>query len=170
MAKCSNQTCTLFRVFVGLVRGIGAWHALPLSTSSVAKHSAGQPRIGLNYLSDTPHPLDCIDAFRPSRIGKKLTEIVGASWSDGEVAENNGGHNGALGNDERAFVVIYPASCAEQDDETVAKMGHPILLWADLGHPPLFPFPFGRFFSARCRSFLRIASTFPLCLFGSETS
>jgi hypothetical protein len=22
------------------------------------------------------------------------------------------------------------------DDETVAKMGHPDLLWVDLGHPP----------------------------------
>jgi hypothetical protein len=32
---------------------------------------------GLNYLSDTPNPLDCIDAFLPSPIGKKLTENRG---------------------------------------------------------------------------------------------
>jgi hypothetical protein len=46
------------------------------------------------------------------------------------------GHNGALGNDERAFVVIYPASCAEQDDGTVAKMGHPNL-WLFRPGPPV---------------------------------
>ena len=29
-----------------------------------------------------------IDAFSPSRMGHKFKKIVGASWSDGEVAEN----------------------------------------------------------------------------------
>ena len=29
-----------------------------------------------------------IDAFSPSRIGQKFKKIEGASWSDGEVAEN----------------------------------------------------------------------------------
>jgi hypothetical protein len=54
----------------------------------------------------------------------------------GEVADNPvSGHNGPLGNGERAFVVIYPASCAEQDDETVAKMGHPDLSWVRPGPP-----------------------------------
>jgi hypothetical protein len=45
------------------------------------------------------------------------------------------GHNGALGNGERAFVVINPASCAEQDDEAVARMGHQIRGELDVGHP-----------------------------------
>jgi hypothetical protein len=45
------------------------------------------------------------------------------------------GHNGALGNDERAFVVIYPASAQSRTMGPSRRWGTQTCGYSDLGHP-----------------------------------
>ena len=62
---------------VGLSGGMEAPDANPGSGPPSRNVAQGCSGWRTESLSDTPHPLDCIDAFHPSRIGKKLAEESG---------------------------------------------------------------------------------------------